>query len=76
MMLPDELGINLICPDCRRPLARIEDKYICSDGECRRAYPIIEGIPKLIVDDADVLEHNDWQEQLAAVSGLIRGGAV
>jgi uncharacterized protein YbaR (Trm112 family) len=65
-MLPDELGIRLICPDCRRPLARIEHAYICSDGECRRAYPIVDDIPKLIVDDSEPLELNEWQERMSA----------
>ncbi len=62
MRLPDELGIDLICPECRRPLARIEDRYLCTDGECRRAYSIHDGIPKLIVDDATILGDEEWAE--------------
>ena len=73
-MLPDELGINLICPDCRRPLARVDNAYICSDGECRRAYPIVENIPKLIVDDSEPLEMNEWQERMASIAGTTSSG--
>ena len=54
MLLPEDFGIQLICPDCRRPLARIDHYYLCSDGECRRAYAIVDQIPKLLVDDSEV----------------------
>lgn len=69
MLLPDDFGIELICPDCRRPLARIDHFYLCSDGECRRAYPIVDQIPKLLVEDADVLEPADWETHWAAHGG-------
>lgn len=65
-MLPDQLGIDLVCPDCRRPLARVENHYICSDGECRRAYPIVDEIPKLIIDDSTPLQPQEWHERLAS----------
>ena len=68
MHLPDDLGIELICPDCRRPLARIENSYICSDGECRRAYAIIDQIPKLLVDESEVLTPDEWQAHLTGHS--------
>lgn len=67
-MLPDELGIRLICPDCRQPLVRVESSYLCRDGECRRAYPIVDEIPKLIVDDAETLELSDWQQKIDTVA--------
>lgn len=65
MLLPDDLGIQMICPDCRRPLARIDHYYLCSDGECRRAYAIVDQIPKLLIDDSEVLEPDDWQTRIA-----------
>lgn len=52
---------NLVCPDCRGPLAILEDKNAettdtiitgaigCS--ECGRSYPIIRGIPRFVSDD-------------------------
>lgn len=66
MLLPDDFGIELICPDCRRPLARIDQFYLCSDGECRRAYPIVDQIPKLLVEDAEVLEPARWHSHWAS----------
>lgn len=65
MFLPDELGIDLVCPDCRRPLARVDNFYICSDGECRRAYAIVDNIPKLIIDDSHPLELDEWERRMA-----------
>jgi uncharacterized protein YbaR (Trm112 family) len=72
-MLPDQLGIDLVCPDCRRPLARVDNYYICSDGECRRAYPIVDDIPKLIVDDSTPLQPEEWHERLAAARPQQKG---
>ncbi|MCA9054203.1 MAG: hypothetical protein KDA75_10225 [Planctomycetaceae bacterium] len=73
MLLPDQLGIDLVCPECRRPLARIDHFYLCSDGECRRAYAIVDQIPKLLVEDSQVLDPDDWRTRLdspaAAASG-------
>lgn len=66
MLLPEDFGIELICPDCRRPLARIDHHYLCSDGECRRAYAIVDQIPKLLVDDSEVLAPEEWQARLAS----------
>lgn len=68
MLRPDELGIDLVCPDCRRPLARIDQMYLCSDGVCRRAYNVIDDLPSLVVEDSHVLELAEWQEHMAAHS--------
>jgi uncharacterized protein YbaR (Trm112 family) len=73
MLLPEDFGIELICPDCRRPLVRIEQHYLCSDGECRRAYAIIDQIPKLLVDDSDVLPPDDWQSRIATQTAASHG---
>ena len=67
-MLPDELGLHLICPDCRRPLVRVKNSYLCADGQCRRAYPIVDEIPKLLVDDSETLELPDWEQRIATVT--------
>lgn len=65
MLRPDELGIDLVCPDCRRPLARIDQMYVCSDGVCRRAYHIVDDLPSLVVEESHVLELAEWQEHMA-----------
>ncbi len=61
MKLPDELGISLVCPECRHSLRRVDDSYVCAGADCRRSYPIDDEIPRLLVDDARILSPEDWQ---------------
>ena len=65
MLRPEDLGVQLACPDCRRPLARIDHLYVCSDGVCRRAYSVVDEIPALVVEESHILELADWQEHMA-----------
>lgn len=46
----------LRCPACEdRPKVELKDgKLVCV--KCGRAYPIINGIPKMLVEDAEMLE--------------------
>ena len=54
MISPDLLEI-LSCPVCRKPLVlRGEDSLKCN--ECKRVYPIRNGIPILLVPEATVEE--------------------
>lgn len=43
----------LACPNCRGPLRADEaaDELICT-GTCANAYPVRDGIPVLLVDEA------------------------
>jgi uncharacterized protein YbaR (Trm112 family) len=41
----------LACPNCRGALHTGEAELVC-DGECGYAYPIRDGIPVLLVDEA------------------------
>jgi uncharacterized protein YbaR (Trm112 family) len=41
---------QLACPACRGLLRLEENRLVCR--ECDRAYPIVDGIPVLIVDRA------------------------
>jgi LSD1 subclass zinc finger protein len=52
MIKPDLLEI-LACPVCRKPLVlRGEDSFKCN--ECKRVYPIRNGIPILIETEATI----------------------
>jgi len=44
----------LVCPVCKRPvvLNAAGDSLKC--GECRRVYPIQEGIPIMLIDAATI----------------------
>ncbi len=44
----------LACPHCRSPLEPEAGaaELLCTNAECRRAYPVPDGIPVLLVDEA------------------------
>ena len=60
MKLPHDIGITLVCPHCRVAVAHVADAYVCRSPECRRSYPIVDGIPKFLIDDARILTSDDW----------------
>ncbi|MEI5672380.1 MULTISPECIES: Trm112 family protein [Nocardioides] len=41
----------IVCPQCRGQLAPQADELVCQ-GECGLAYPVRDGIPVLLVDEA------------------------
>jgi uncharacterized protein YbaR (Trm112 family) len=51
-MIDKELLEILVCPACRAPLEQKEETLRC--GHCRRVYPIRDGIPILLVDEAKI----------------------
>jgi uncharacterized protein len=51
-MIDKELLEILVCPACRGPLQEANDTLRC--GQCRRVYPIRDGIPILLVDEARI----------------------
>lgn len=58
---PRDLGITLVCPKCRVDVVRVGDAYVCRSSECRLSYPIVDEIPKFLVDDARTLPADEWQ---------------
>ena len=47
---PDLLSI-LVCPACKGELIFEETRIICP--ACRKAYPIRDGIPVMLIDEAE-----------------------
>lgn len=52
--LPGELVEILACPSCHSPMAIDHERgeLVCAGGGCGLAYPIVDGIPVLLVDEA------------------------
>lgn len=48
--LSEELLAIIVCPDCHGSLVAAPDRLTCSG--CGLVYPIVDGIPVLLVDEA------------------------
>jgi len=52
--IDDELLAILVCPACREPLRHdvAAGELVCTGAKCSLAYPIRDGIPVLLIDEA------------------------
>lgn len=52
--MPLEAGLLeiLACPACHAPLEEQDAELICTGQDCGLAYPVRDGIPVLLVDEA------------------------
>lgn len=50
-MIDEELLEILACPACKAPVRLEEDEIVCSG--CGRRYPIREGIPIMLIEEAE-----------------------
>jgi hypothetical protein len=55
-MLSPELKEILRCPKCRGPLTELSAPEGLHCESCRLLYPIVEGIPNMLVDEAQPLK--------------------
>ena len=51
MLIDKELLEILACPVCKTQVTQEEDSLVCT--ECGRRYPIRDGIPIMLVDEAE-----------------------
>jgi uncharacterized protein YbaR (Trm112 family) len=49
-----ELLDILVCPECKAPVRLTPDEQGLKCSQCRRVYPIRDGIPTMIVDEARI----------------------
>jgi uncharacterized protein YbaR (Trm112 family) len=50
-VIDDELKAILVCPACKGDLVFEETRIICQ--ACRKAYPIRDGIPVMLINEAE-----------------------
>lgn len=55
-MIDKELLDILACPLCKESVELKEDKLICT--KCKRRYPIKDGIPIMLIDEAELPSNN------------------
>jgi uncharacterized protein YbaR (Trm112 family) len=51
-MIPQDLLDILVCPVCKKALALKDEGKNLKCAECRRVYPVRDGIPIMLVDEA------------------------
>lgn len=56
-MIDDELLKILACPACKGEVKLQDDKIVCLS--CKRRYPIRDGIPVMLIDEAEVVEEQN-----------------
>lgn len=59
-MIDEELLRILCCPACKGDVVLKQNKIVCT--RCRKTYPIREGIPILLVEEAEI--ENEKEETL------------
>ena len=55
MALPDKFLAKLACPKCKGKLSYLEDKERLVCSECSLAYRVDNGVPVLLIDEAEKL---------------------
>jgi len=53
-MIDKKLLEILACPACKSEVILKNNKIVCTN--CRRAYPIKEGIPIMLIEEAEIEE--------------------
>ena len=51
----------LVCPKCHADLVLDGDSLVCTNPDVRLRYPILEDIPRLLADEAEVLSPDSWK---------------
>ena len=64
--LDPEFVADLRCPLTRRPLVLVDNRLLCY--ESRKAYRIDDGIPVLLIEEAEDLDDSEVPEEFRAVS--------
>ena len=55
-MINKELLDILVCPDCKATVHEEADYIICKS--CRKKYPIRDGIPIMLIEEAELNEES------------------
>jgi hypothetical protein len=66
-MIERELLEVLACPACKAPVELADDRIVCGNPQCGLRYPVRDGIPVMLVAEADKPDAVHITEKLAAV---------
>ena len=62
---PDLLEI-MVCPVSHAPLRQVGDFLVSTDSVTRLRYPIKDGIPVMLEEEAEEMSPDDWKSALEA----------
>lgn len=51
----------LVCPQSHAPLVQVGDWLYSTDAATRRRYPIRDGIPIMLIDEAETVDETEWK---------------
>jgi len=51
-MIDKSLLDILACPSCKEPVLQEGDEIICQNDQCGLRYPVRDGIPVMLIDEA------------------------
>ncbi len=52
-MIDKDLLEILACPKCKQPVREEGNQLICTNPQCGLRYPIRDGIPVMLIDEAE-----------------------
>jgi uncharacterized protein YbaR (Trm112 family) len=52
-MIDKELLEILVCPQCKADVREEGDRLVCTNPQCGLRYPIRDGIPVMLIDEAE-----------------------
>lgn len=58
----DAVADILACPQCRGELIHVGDALVCDCPERRLRFPIVDGIPRLLLEESTELSDEEWAE--------------
>ena len=51
----------MVCPVSRAPLKQVDDWLVSTDAETRLRYPVRDGIPVMLQEEAETMDEAEWQ---------------
>ena len=57
----DAVSDILACPLCRKELTLVGESLVCNSAEHRLQFPIVDGIPRLLVEESFTLSDEQWE---------------
>lgn len=53
-MISEDLLAILVCPACKTKVELVKETWlVCANDDCRRKYPIRDGIPIMLIEEGD-----------------------